>query len=537
MLQEIAVSAIRPSPTNPRKTFDEAGLEELASSFAEVGVLEPIMVRPVPEEQRNGVTHELVFGERRWRAAQIACLETVPAMVRELDDKQVLEIQIIENDKRADVHPLEQAEGYRALHEEHGYSVDDLAAKVGRSASFIRQRMKLCTLIPEARTAFLQERILPGVAVMLARIPHEDLQRKALEEVLPPKAWDDEDRDGPPISAAEAARIIRDEFMLRLESAPFDRADAALVPLAGACTSCPKRTGAQAELFADVDSPDLCTDAKCYRSKVDAHWNLIKLRAKETRQPILSEAQAKKALYDDGRPQYGSGFVAADAKQYVGEKMKSVKQIVGKDVVPTLARAESGAIVELYPKDLVDKAARAAQKERQQSSGADTKRREVLKRQREAAEREGRERKAVIAAIVDKAKKLAFGDAHWRWLIGELDEALPYHVLKDFRESKGVVESRHPHRDPSTKHKELRDLAQVLKGGDLVALAVEMILQGNLLDDSQLDESAKVFKLDPKTIRDKAGAELAAERKAKAPPAKKAAPAKGAKKAAKRKKA
>jgi ParB/RepB/Spo0J family partition protein len=351
-LQDIAVTSIRPSPSNPRKTFRH--LDQLAASFTAVGQIDPVTVRPLPKEQQNGITHELVVGERRWRAAPLAKLKTLKAIVRELDDKQVAEIQIVENDQRDDIHPLEQADGYHAL-EKLGYSVEQIATKVSRSTEFVRKRLKLVALIPEAKAALLAEKILPSVAMLIARIPDLEAQKKALAKLLPEKPRGGFELESGPATVAEAQRLLRDEFMLKLADAPFDRGDAKLTP-AGACTTCPKRTGAQAELFADVDSPDLCTDPKCHQTKVKAHWQLLQLKAKDTKQPFLTDAQAKKVFVDhDGiaasdHVQYNSGYVRAIDSRWLGGESKTAKQIVGPDVKPTLALAPNGKIVELYPK-------------------------------------------------------------------------------------------------------------------------------------------------------------------------------------------
>src|SRR2546421_543324 len=107
---------IKPSPSNPRKTF--SGIDELAEDFKVRGVLQPVQLRPLGADR-----FELVFGERRWRAAKAAKLEALPAFVREMGDQEVLELQLIENSKRSDIHPMEEGEGYQQLHEKHGLSV------------------------------------------------------------------------------------------------------------------------------------------------------------------------------------------------------------------------------------------------------------------------------------------------------------------------------------------------------------------------------------------------------------------------------
>jgi ParB/RepB/Spo0J family partition protein len=191
MLQEIRLSELQASPTNPRKTFDVLKLEELSRSIAEVGVLEPILVRPYPalnpagkNPNRGLPKFEVVAGERRYRAAKMAAngnaeTATVPCIVRDLTDVQVLEIQIIENNQRDDVHPLEEAAGYAALMKEAGYDVAAIADRIGRSEKYVYDRLKLLQLIPELQTVFIDGEITAGHAILLARLTAEE-QRKIL---------------------------------------------------------------------------------------------------------------------------------------------------------------------------------------------------------------------------------------------------------------------------------------------------------------------------------------------------------------------
>src|SRR5258707_11420570 len=134
------------STTNPRKTFDEKGLQELAESIRSKGVLLPLLVRPV-----NG-HYEIVAGERRYRASKLAGRDTVPATVRELSDAECLEVQLIENLLRTDLHPFEEAQGFRALLDREGgaYTVEKISAKTAKAASFIANRLKLLDLAKPA---------------------------------------------------------------------------------------------------------------------------------------------------------------------------------------------------------------------------------------------------------------------------------------------------------------------------------------------------------------------------------------------------
>src|SRR5574338_691436 len=173
-IQLIPPAMIAPSPSNPRKTFDD--IEELAADLKMRGMLQPVLVRP------KGKTFELVFGERRWRAAKLAGLEHVPAMVRDLDDAHVLETQLVENCKRKDVDPLEEAEAYEQLHTKHGYHVEELAAKVGKTKAFVYARMKLLAMGKEARQAYRDGLITASTALLVARVPAK-LQSYAVKAI------------------------------------------------------------------------------------------------------------------------------------------------------------------------------------------------------------------------------------------------------------------------------------------------------------------------------------------------------------------
>lgn len=241
---ELAIEDIRRSKTNPRKFFDKAKLAELAESIRAHGVLNPILVRPV------STGYEVVAGERRLRAAKMAGLEEIPANVREMSDRAALEVQVIENLQREDLHPVEEAQGFASLVEKHGYAVEEIAAKVGRSKAYIYARMRLCSLSPSAKRLFLENRMLVSTALLVAGLP-QHVQDEAAASVT--------SRLSEPMAGAEAERVIRDRFMCRLSDARFDKAE---------CQACPKRSGNQPSLFAQLEKDDICTDPACFARKV-----------------------------------------------------------------------------------------------------------------------------------------------------------------------------------------------------------------------------------------------------------------------------
>ena len=258
----VPLTMLEESTNNPRRTFDLAKLTELAQSLASHGLVQPITVRP------KGETFEIVAGARRFRAAQIAELVEVPVRILELSDEQTLEVQIIENSQRQDVHPYEEASAYQRLLDLPSYNVDTLVLKTGRSQSHIYARLALLQLIPEVATAFQENRITASHANLIARLPTAQ-QTSAFEH-----CWRKDYLDTEPhlLPAKNVSAWIQANLYLPLATAPFSREDPSLYPAAGACTTCPRRSGFNTSLFCDVQE-DQCLDAPCYQTKVDNHFD------------------------------------------------------------------------------------------------------------------------------------------------------------------------------------------------------------------------------------------------------------------------
>jgi ParB family transcriptional regulator, chromosome partitioning protein len=164
-LRELPVELISPNPKQPRRRFDQEGLQALAGSLGERGVLQPVLVRP-----KAGGTYELIAGERRWRAARIAGLQTIPALLRPREDAEGLELALIENMAREDLNPIEEARACAALIEELGLTREEVGRRVGRSRVAVSNLVRLLDL-PEETIEFLQEGALSeghGRALLLA---------------------------------------------------------------------------------------------------------------------------------------------------------------------------------------------------------------------------------------------------------------------------------------------------------------------------------------------------------------------------------
>lgn len=324
-LQTIPLDRITPNPFNPRKHFEKAPLAELAESIKVHGVRQPVLVRPL------GKNFQLVVGERRWRASKLAGKENIPAIVDpQLDDRSALEIMVIENLQREDVHPLDEALGYQVLMEQvcseckssKGHKLDcprrgevqtdvtveSIAAKVGKSVGYVYARMKLLALVTAAREAFQKGHITAGHSVLIARLQPFD-QLRALAACFKTYVTKDEEsalkkldaktlkwgefaealalpidpegaKDDIELGPSEELRLasekylrewIQDNVNLRLKGVPWDLNDAKLYPEAGACATCQKRSASNPALFAELaKGEDTCFDAACYGKKREA---------------------------------------------------------------------------------------------------------------------------------------------------------------------------------------------------------------------------------------------------------------------------
>lgn len=337
-------------PLNYRKTFDQGKLEELAESVRQHGVIHPILARPV------GGRWETVCGARRRRAAELAGLTVIPAIVREMTDAEALECMVVENGQRDDVPPLEEAEGFARLLELGHYREEDIAARTGKSVGLVARRLRLLHLTETAREHLEAGRITLSVAELLARVPDPTAMDEAVKAVLP--RWE---RDSP--RTKDEARLIILRFHTHaLKDAVFDTADPELVPGAGACAACPHRAGNQPRLFEDDVEEDTCTKPSCWSRKLAAH-QAAALEAGAARGlevlPNTTAVFGKHAYYDS--PRSTSRYVLLKEPAIALGESRTWKQILGKSAPPPAAvvTAPSGRVVEVWRKEDVLAAAKA----------------------------------------------------------------------------------------------------------------------------------------------------------------------------------
>ena len=336
LITEVPLEQLHESPFNPRRTF--RSVDELAADIKAQGrVLQPLLVRPrFPNPLRSDITDgfEIVFGHRRYRAAEVAGLATVPCMVRALSNEEARRAQISENLQRQDMDALEEAEGLQALQADYGYTVDQLMQTSGKSRTGVYNALKLLQLCTPARQALLGGQMGAETAGLIARIPGEKLQAKALQLIVDKNL---QLGDGGKGSYRQIRNLLVEHFSLDLKIAIFDTADALLLPDAGPCTSCPQRSGNAPEIFGDLlakpahddymarfqgkAGPDVCTDPDCFAAKKKQHLANAAAQLEAAGLAVVAGSAAKAAL-DNGGNVKGPYVAAAAVKAEVAKLRK-----------------------------------------------------------------------------------------------------------------------------------------------------------------------------------------------------------------------
>jgi ParB family chromosome partitioning protein len=257
-IQNLNIEKVIPDPMQPRKTFNETLLKELSESIKKHGVLQPITVR------KSGSEYAIVMGERRYRASKLADKKTIPCVVREYENNDILEIQIIENLQRQDVEPTEEAEAIAYLSEK--YAPTEIAKRLGRTDNFIRQRLKLAGLIEGFKHFVRNGEMTISLGVGVALFESEE-QQMMLETM------------GEEFNAHQINKMIKDQTY-DLEKASFDVTDKKLVSKAGSCVECQFNAANQGNLFGEGKM--ICTKAACFETKKSKTFlNLIENSKKE----------------------------------------------------------------------------------------------------------------------------------------------------------------------------------------------------------------------------------------------------------------
>lgn len=504
-----------PSKTNPRKRFAQEKLDELAESIKKHGILQAILVRPLPADPDTKV--EIIAGERRWRASGIAGLSHVPVRIIHVNDLDMLELQIIENLQRQDLHELEEAESYEALLDAHkgdpAYGVDQIAAKVGKSRAYVYARLKLCALGTKARAAFYDGELNASTALLLARIPVPDLQLTALKEITKGR-W-----NNGPMSYREAAQHIQSTYMLRLDQAKFKINDATLLPSAGACGECPKRTGANPDLFSDVGRADVCTDPTCFNAKKDAHSERLRLAAKESGLEIITGKDAQKAKphsYSDELV----GYVRPGDHCWQVEGNKTYAKLLGKDAPQPVMIEDphKGEMIKAYPLDAVKAALRDKGHEISRSKSAHN---DKSRKEEEKVKAMRAHRKTVLQRIHDAAReRMASGETlshdDLRLIASHALDRLASDHEGPIKEMWQISRARDADRTEKLDSLQPSDLALLLLDLALVSHTAVSVYW-NQAEPKELWAVAKRYGIDPAAVKRELDAQARAKRKAKAP--------------------
>jgi ParB/RepB/Spo0J family partition protein len=432
---------------NPRRSFDRAKHEELTESVRAKGVLEPILVRPLGPSRE---AWEVAAGARRVRAAKEAGLVQIPAMVRDMSDTELLEVALLENVVRHDLSALDEGDAYRALVKEHGYTVEQLVEKTGKSRTAIFARLKLAELQGEPRDLVNSGQWSASIGELIARLPTEKAQLAAMKRLKEKQEFHVDGVAG--ITFRRAKEILETEFKLELKDATFDLFATDLVPDVGACSACPKRThhADNREAFADVRE-DTCLDDACWNKKKAASFKLLQAELAAAGKKLVKE----KTLFENSY--YGrekQQLARAAAEKY----SKPSDEVLGEKTWKDLLGAEVPKVVVL---------------------DADNKTHNLV------------DRKAAIALLEEKNPKVA----------AKLKEAAATPPKEDWEAKRQAEQKRHEAKRAAARVVRTKALSSVTK----LEVAVELLLLGysrtwewnETLRAAGLPKSAKPAQLKP----------------------------------------
>ena len=507
----LPLESVTISKTNPRKHFDPEQLTELADSIKTHGVLQPILVRP------NGDKFQLVVGERRFRASKEAKVKTIPAITKALTDEEAFELGMIENLQRQDLTEIEEAKGYRYMLDKFGYKAEDLAEKINKSRAYIYGRLKLVSLCGKGQKALDKGEISASIGLLIARIPGKAQQDKALEEILEGDNWNE---DGA-MTFRASKEHIEENYMIRLKGCGFSTKDEKLLPKAGPCTTCPKRTGNQKDLYPNT-SADVCTDPECFRAKVETNQAILIEKAKAQGKEVLAGKEAEKHI-SYGRLSHNSSLLELKKQCYEDGKTRSYQELLGKDCPEiTLVQTEDGLLPTVNKKE-AEAVLKKKFKWARQSGNRDQKWKDEQKRETAKRKIQAQVFKESLAQIADNARSTKVTDKFWlfiaktlahNWYTSDNLQALikrreiPYTMAKDAWDMKWG--------------KFLLDYLETAKGSEVRSIVVELVVsrEGHRDWNGKLHDSFKdactMFGIDSAQIEKDVKREAKAKETAKA---------------------
>lgn len=366
-IESLNVLVLEPSPTNPRRKFDAEALNELAASIQALGVMVPLVVRLLQPGR-----YEIVAGERRFRAAKLAGHKFLPCLVRPLSDAAVLECQLVENLQRADLDPVEEARGFRALLDlklEDGRpaaTVESISERVGKSVRYVHARLKLLDLPDVAVKALEDKAIAVGTAEMIARVPDRRLREKVAGEIISPKG------ESEPMTIEASRALIERSYMRSLSGADFDPEDGSLHPKGVKCSGCEHRAG-NTDASAGGDGRrsgtrgDMCLNPVCFDKKARVSFDRWKGLQEAEGRKVLSPEDNRKLVQGDHIVAWASNMVVLDESpgahllnaSAAGERVPSWRVLVeGQAVDVCVARLASGKALECVDREAATAAAK-----------------------------------------------------------------------------------------------------------------------------------------------------------------------------------
>ncbi len=287
--------------SNTRKTFNETDLKELAQSIKQKGLLQPIGVIKTEKDK-----YRIIYGERRYRASLINKTKDITCKVYEkLSEHEIKELQIIENLQRQDIHPMDEAEAFKGLIDTKQQNIKDIALQVGKSASFVAQRLKLNDLSDTFKEAFKTNRMTIKTALSVAILSLDS------QAVL----WEEECESLEDAELIELSERDLKPFLLSLTNAPFNIKDKTLNATMGACTNCPFNSACQKMLFPEEDTTAICTNAVCYTDKSKTAFTLNVQKALEEPGVVLINSSYS-SLCSDAKALEEQGHTILTAYDY-----------------------------------------------------------------------------------------------------------------------------------------------------------------------------------------------------------------------------
>lgn len=323
---EIPVEDLIPTSQNSRFLVDKEKDESLKQSIKEHGIQQPLLARMHPKELGK---YDLRAGFRRLKAARELGMKTVPVIVRQMDDKLALEVTIIENLQRENLHPLEECRGIRLLLETDDMTIEEVARKLGKTPKWVARRMQLDKLSPKWEKAIMEgdkegrgiQHLPVAIYEMVAALPAK-LQDVALKDVSPYKI----SNDGPIPKPHDFAEWLSANFTMRLQDAPFKKDEDNPLDKVGPCTTCPKRSGVQPLLWdghedcgpAKIGKNEVCLDPECFTRK--AMYGVFR-------------------KYETAKEEYGDKvLLITDAGYNASEIEEKIKDAADKGKIPTISR-------------------------------------------------------------------------------------------------------------------------------------------------------------------------------------------------------